>query len=133
MQHGVPSASAGLHHQSQSSNGSKRAVGSVSARLDFPAAHSFISYLAERFSSTYVCLSSVVMSWPELLRIPFGQLRRNRRQITEQTSRAVVWSGGKVNLCSRGSCSIVIGRGDVARTERPNAVDGKWLPAGILQ
>jgi hypothetical protein len=29
-------------------------------------------------------------------RIGFGQLRRNRRQITEQTSGTVVWSGGEV-------------------------------------
>src|SRR5260370_6694975 len=42
---------------------------------------------------------SPVNYFRRLLVIPFGQLRRNRRQITKQPSRAVVRPGREVHLC----------------------------------
>src|SRR6266404_942761 len=45
----------------------------------------------------------------------------------------MVRSGREVDLCGGRCRSIAIGWADVARAERPDAVDGEWLPAGVLQ
>ena len=74
-----------------------------------------------------------MISWPGLLRIPFGQVHRNRRQITKQPSGAVVRSGGEVHLCSWRGCGIVVGGTDVSRAEGPDAINGQRLSACILQ
>src|SRR5260370_34081935 len=86
-------------------------------------------------SVVYVRFGSLpwISSWPGLLRIPFGQFRRNRGQITEQASGAVVWSGGEVYLCGRCSCGIVISRADVPRAECPDPINGERLAACILE
>ena len=59
-----------------------------------------------------------------LLVIPFGQLRRNRGQITKQPSGAMVWSGGEVHLCGGCGCCIAVIRADISWTECPDAIDG---------
>src|SRR5258707_6509018 len=68
-----------------------------------------------------------------LLVVPFGQLRRNRRQITKQSSRAMVLHGLEVHLCCRRGCGIAVGRAYISRAECPDAIDGQGLLAGILQ
>jgi hypothetical protein len=45
----------------------------------------------------------------------------------------MVWSGGEVHLCGRCGCGIIIIWADISRAECPDAIDGQWLPAGILQ
>src|SRR5436309_1963997 len=45
----------------------------------------------------------------------------------------MVRSGREVHLCGRRCRNIAIAWADVARAERPNAVDGEWLPAAILE
>jgi len=45
----------------------------------------------------------------------------------------MVWSGGEVHLCSRRCGGVTIACADISGADRPNAVDGQWLPAGILQ
>src|SRR5882757_70533 len=45
----------------------------------------------------------------------------------------MVRSGSEVHLCGRRCRSIAIGWADVARAERPDAVDGERLPVGVLQ
>src|SRR5437588_389160 len=45
----------------------------------------------------------------------------------------MVRSGSEVRLCGRRWCAIAIGWADVARAERPDAVDGERLPVGVLQ
>src|SRR6266404_695194 len=95
------------------------------ARLDFPARSFSSSLILLRDSHLLIlCIRSAVISSARLLRISFGQLRRNRRQITEQTSGAVVWSRGEEYLCGRCSCGIAVSRADVPRAECPDAIDG---------
>ena len=68
-----------------------------------------------------------------LLGISFGQLHQYWAQVTKQPSGAMIRPGGEVDLCGRCGGGIAIGRDDISGTECPNAVDGKRLPACILE
>jgi len=59
-----------------------------------------------------------------LLVIPFGQLRGDRCQVTEQASGGVVWSGGEVHLCGGCGWGIVINWADISRAKCPDAING---------
>jgi hypothetical protein len=59
-----------------------------------------------------------------LLVISFGQLRRNRGQITKQPSRAMVWSRREVYLCGRRGGGIAVIRADISGAECPEAING---------
>src|SRR6266853_1903487 len=84
----------------------------------------FVSLFCRHPRLLMLCRRSTVISWPGLLRIPFGQLRRNRGQVTEQTSGAVVRPSGKVHLGGRCTCGIGIGRADGRGAECPDAIYG---------
>src|SRR5437660_611817 len=45
----------------------------------------------------------------------------------------MVRSGREVHLCGRRCRNIAIAWADVAGAERQDAVDGEWLPTGVLQ
>jgi len=60
----------------------------------------------------------------QLLVIPFSQLRRNRGQITEQPSRAMVWSRREVYLCGGRGGGIAVVRADIPGAECPDAING---------
>ena len=90
--------------------------------LIFLSVQSSSLILLRDFRLLILCLRSAAISWPGLLRIPFGQLCRDRGQITEQTSGAVVRSSGEVHLRGRCTCGIVIGRADVPGAECPDAI-----------
>jgi hypothetical protein len=60
----------------------------------------------------------------QLLVIPFGQLRRNRGQITKQPSRATVWSRREIYLCGGRGGSIAVIRADISGAECPDAING---------
>jgi hypothetical protein len=60
----------------------------------------------------------------QLLVIPFGQLRRNRGQITKQPSRAMVWSRREVYLCGGRGGGIAVVRADIPGAECPDAING---------
>src|SRR4029077_4119223 len=68
-----------------------------------------------------------------LLRVSFGQLHRNRGQVTKQPSGTMIRSGGKVDLCSWCGSRIAVSRTNIPRAEGPDAIDGQRLPACILQ
>src|SRR6266576_2071962 len=68
---------------------------------------------------------SAVTSDASLLRVPFGQLRRDGSQVTKQASGAMIRSGGEVHICRRRGCGIVITRTDIPRAEGPDAIDGQ--------
>src|SRR5258707_9952802 len=66
-----------------------------------------------------------------LLVIPFGQLRRNRSQITKQPSGAMVWSGGEVHLCGGGGGGISLFLGGIFPPGGPHAPFGERASPGI--
>jgi hypothetical protein len=69
----------------------------------------------------------------DLLIAPLGEFCRRRRQITEQTSRSLIGASGEVDLCCRSLIWIGICGADVGWAQRPEAVDGERLAAGIFQ
>jgi hypothetical protein len=60
---------------------------------------------------------SIVNQFGGLLVIPFGQLRRNRRQITKQSAGAMIRSRCEVHLRGGGGCGITVGRADISGAE----------------
>ena len=56
--------------------------------------------------------------------IPFGQLRRNRGQITQQPSGAMVWSRREVDLCGGRGGGIAVIRADISLAECPDSING---------
>src|ERR1700730_19379967 len=68
------------------------------------------------------------ITW-RLLVIPFRQFRRDRRQITKQPSRPMVWSGREVHLCIGRRGGSFVFRADVSGAERPDANDGQRASA----
>jgi hypothetical protein len=60
---------------------------------------------------------NIVNQFGALLVIPFGQLRRNRRQITKQSAGAMIRSRCEVHLRGGGGCGIAVGRADISGAE----------------
>src|SRR5260370_41603378 len=58
----------------------------------------------------------------QLLIIPFGQLRRNRGQITKQSSRAMVRSRREVYLCGGRGGGIPVIKAHISTAEGPGTL-----------